>query len=210
MEKRTLRPDSRQSCAHLLSLDAFKAALADGRATDKLRSLDDMKFKDARVFKVRPMDAPGKGETAMDEVTRGAKKKYADHFCNIQKPLIRDIGMTCAFDDGDMLHGYIPYYSFAADVFGDEIMYAFFHKSMDAVVLLMSTKADGHASANQVMHSMAEPTPFGKLCACCGGRSWCQGGKLRKCPCKTVRYCGKECQNAHWADHRACCSRGNE
>ena len=207
MEKRTLRPDSRQGCAHLLSLDAFKAALAEGRATDKLRAVDDMSFKDARVFKVYP----GKDATAMDEITtRGAKKKYADHFCNIQKPLVRDIGVTCAFEDDNKLHGYIPYFSFAADVFGDEIMYAFFHKSIGAVVLLMSTKADGHASANQVMHSMAEPTPFGKLCAWCGGRSWCDGGKLKKCPCKTVRYCGTECQHAHWADHRACCSRDNE
>jgi hypothetical protein len=216
MEGRTMRPDSSKSCSHLISLDAVKAALSAGHATDKLSALDDMSFREARIFKVFP--SKDGGDTTMDEVTRGAKKKYADHFCNIKKPRVRDIGITCAFEDDGRLHGYITYYTFASDVFGDEIMYAFFHKSMDVVILLVSTKADAHASANQIMHSMAEPTPFGKLCAWCGARSWGAGveilleklEKLRKCPCKTVRYCSKACQNAHWADHRPFCSRGNE
>ena len=199
MENRT---DARQSCAHLLSSDAIKAAMAAG----KLRGLDDMSFKDVRVFKA--VDAPGKGAAALYELTRGEKKKYASHFCNIGEPQIRDFGFLCALEDGNKLRGYIPYYSFADDIFGDEIMYAFFHESIDEVVLLISKRADTHAVANQVMHSMGELTPFGKLCACCGGRAWCQGGKLRKCPCKTGRYCSKECQSAHWADHCGCCSRG--
>ena len=192
------------SCAHLISSDAIEAAMAPG----KLRGLDGMSFKDVRVFKV--MDAQGKHAAALYELTLDEKKKYASHFCNIGEPLIRDFGFLCALEGGDKLRGYIPYYSFADDMFGDEIMYAFFHKSIDAVVLLISKRADAHAAANQVMHSLGELTPFGKLCAWCGGRRDAEGGKLRKCPCKTVRYCSKECQTTHWADHRACCSRGNE
>ena len=198
METRSLRPDSKQSCAHVLSMDAIEAATSVG----KLKTLDDMKFKDVRVFIVLPMA----GKDALYELTRSEKKKYANHFCNIREPLIRNFGFLCALEDGNKLDGYIPYYSFADDIFGDEIMYAFFHKSIDAVVLLISTRGD--ASANQVMHSLAEMTPFGKLCACCGARSWFQEGKLKKCSCKTVRYCSKECQNVHWADHRGFCSRG--
>ncbi len=192
MEARTLHPVVGQSCAHVLSLDAIKAAMAAG----KLKGLDDMSFKDVRVFKVRPMDAPGKGAAALYELTRGEKKKYANHFCNIRQPLIRNFGVLSALEDGDKVHWFIPYYSFADEIFGDEIMYAFFHKSIDAVVLLISKRSNAHAAANQVMHSMAEMTPFGKLCACCGGRpeGGCQGGKLKNCPCKTVRFCSKECQ----------------
>jgi hypothetical protein len=200
MKKRTLLPDARHSCAHVLSMGAIEAATSVG----KLKALDGMKFKDVRVFIVLPM--AGKDASALYELTRGEKKKYANHFCNIREPLIRKFGFLCALEDGNKLDGYIPYYSFADDIFGDEIMYAFFHKSIDAAVLLISKRAD--AAAAQVMYSMAEMTPFGKLCACCGGRAWFQEGKLKKCPCKTVRYCSKECQYAHWADHRGFCSRG--
>ena len=198
MSKNMEAPDA--SCAHLLSSDAIKAAMAAG----KLEGLDDMSFKDARVFKA--MDAPGKNAAALYELTRSEKKKYASHFCNIGEPLIRDFGFLCVLEAGDKLRAYIPYYSFADDVIGEEIMYAFFHKSLDTVVLLISKRDDAHTVANQVMYSLGEQTPFGKLCAWCGGRSWCQGGKLKKCPCKTVRYCTKACQHAHWADHRSRCA----
>jgi hypothetical protein len=203
MENRRLRQEPLETLSHLISTAALQAVSTDGRATEKLRAVDDMSFKEARVFKV----CPGGGATAMTKVTGGAKKKYANHFCNMQNPLARGIGIICLFeDDGKKLHGYIPYYSFKAGVFGDEIMYAFFHKGIDAVVMLMAAKAD--ASPAQVMHSMGEPVPFGKICAWCGVQTGAQGEKLKKCPCKTVRYCSKECQSAHWADHRPCCSRG--
>ena len=178
--------------AHLISLDAIKAAAV----TVKLDALDDMSFRDAHVFKA----------AGINELTLLEKIKYANHFCNIREPVARDLGVLCALEDGKKLRGYIPYYSFADDILGDEIMYAFFHKSLDTVVLLISKRDDAHTVANQVMYSLGEQTPFGKLCAWCGGRSWCQGGKLKKCPCKTVRYCTKACQHAHWADHRSRCA----
>ena len=30
-------------------------------------------------------------------------------------------------------------------------------------------------------------------------------GYFRHCPCKTVYYCSKECQNVHWQSHKAVC-----
>ena len=32
--------------------------------------------------------------------------------------------------------------------------------------------------------------------------------KLRRCPCKTVYYCSKECQAARWSLHIADCTKG--
>ena len=178
--------------AHLISLDAIKAAMA----ADKLDALDDMSFRDAHVFKA----------AGINELTLLEKIKYANHFANIREPGGRDLGVLCALEDGKKLRGYIPYYSFADDVFGDEIMYAFVHKSLDAVVLLITRRGDAHAAAIRVMQTMAEQTPFGKLCACCGTAR----PGLKKCPCKAVRYCSEACQRAHWAAHRACCGRGRD
>ena len=42
-----------------------------------------------------------------------------------------------------------------------------------------------------------------KRCAICGA-----GGKLKKCSgCHTVRYCGADCQQADWPDHRRTCRK---
>jgi hypothetical protein len=44
-------------------------------------------------------------------------------------------------------------------------------------------------------------------CACCGIKPEAlMNGKLRECKgCGSVRYCGKECQMAHWPAHKAPC-----
>jgi hypothetical protein len=44
-------------------------------------------------------------------------------------------------------------------------------------------------------------------CACCGLKAEAlMGDKLRQCSgCRSVRYCGKECQMAHWPAHKAPC-----
>lgn len=35
-----------------------------------------------------------------------------------------------------------------------------------------------------------------------------QNVKLRRCPCKTVYYCSKECQAARWSLHNVDCVKG--
>ncbi len=43
-------------------------------------------------------------------------------------------------------------------------------------------------------------------CACCGKVKALEGGKLRECTgCRSVRYCGRECQLKHWPVHKAPC-----
>ena len=62
---------------------------------------------------------------------------------------------------------------------------------------------------DHVLAYILEKTPVNtpkKMCAYCGklnGDS--KKGKLLKCPCKSRRYCGKECQRLHWQDHKLEC-----
>jgi hypothetical protein len=49
------------------------------------------------------------------------------------------------------------------------------------------------------------PVPPPRSCARCGSEEL---PRLRVCRgCDAVRYCGRECQRAHWLEHRACCSK---
>ena len=42
-----------------------------------------------------------------------------------------------------------------------------------------------------------------KLCSTCG--KGFLGEKLRRCKCNMAYYCDKECQKAHWAEHKKTC-----
>ena len=46
-----------------------------------------------------------------------------------------------------------------------------------------------------------------KDCAMCGARTNLRGTKCKKCACKLVYYCGKECQRGDWADHKVRCKK---
>ena len=39
----------------------------------------------------------------------------------------------------------------------------------------------------------------------CGANQMADGQKLLQCPCRTVYYCGKKCQKAHWKVHKKYC-----
>ena len=43
-------------------------------------------------------------------------------------------------------------------------------------------------------------------CAKCGATRSTDGSKCKKCACKLVCYCSKECQRGDWADHKASCT----
>lgn len=44
----------------------------------------------------------------------------------------------------------------------------------------------------------------GEVCARCGGT----GEGLKRCArCLTIAYCGRECQTAHWSEHKPFCKK---
>jgi hypothetical protein len=53
----------------------------------------------------------------------------------------------------------------------------------------------------------AAPRPA-KLCAACGAQHGPSGAKLRLCGgCRSLYYCGAECQGAAWPSHKVACRR---
>jgi hypothetical protein len=58
----------------------------------------------------------------------------------------------------------------------------------------------------RAMAVMAEHNSAASTCAACGARAGQPGVRLQMCSrCKRVRYCGPQCQLAHWQAHKAKC-----
>ena len=64
-------------------------------------------------------------------------------------------------------------------------------------------KEDAFACAPGVnVVRLRAPTP---CCAACHAKA-SEHKKLRACAkCRAVRYCGRECQKAHWGEHKGVC-----
>jgi hypothetical protein len=55
---------------------------------------------------------------------------------------------------------------------------------------------------------LAERQSTAGACAACGARAGQPGVRLQMCSrCKRVRYCGPQCQRAHWRAHKAQCGK---
>jgi hypothetical protein len=55
---------------------------------------------------------------------------------------------------------------------------------------------------------LAEDQSTASVCAKCGARAGQPGVRLQMCSrCKGVRYCGPQCQRAHWRVHKAQCRK---
>lgn len=63
--------------------------------------------------------------------------------------------------------------------------------------------ADDDMAGGADAAAMPVPAPRAAVgCASCGAK----GPGLKRCAaCKTVHYCGEECQTAHWREHKASC-----
>jgi hypothetical protein len=71
----------------------------------------------------------------------------------------------------------------------------------------------GRTASGRVSHVGASPGRRAggavRACALCGRTAErLENGKLRECSgCRSVRYCGKDCQKADWPAHKATCKR---
>lgn len=97
-----------------------------------------------------------------------------------------------------VLNGFFPYFSNRSDDLG-EIMFIFHHAKLKRLALV-TVPIDEREEAVHFIRTHGTMHTFDKLCAVCG-----KTGELLKCPCKRVRYCGAECQRAHWAEHMRVC-----
>lgn len=82
--------------------------------------------------------------------------------------------------------------------------------------LIAKIKAQGHKASEEQLEEILQarrnkweatkPTRKPKVCAQCGARP--EGVQMLQCGvCKTVVYCSRECQKAHWPKHKAKCQK---
>ena len=73
-----------------------------------------------------------------------------------------------------------------------------------SVAVALALRFSGSVSGKQVRTRIVGGQVLERVCAVCDA----DDVKLRHCSlCRAVYYCGKECQKAHWAQHKAVCKR---
>ena len=193
---------------HLLSKKALDHLFDEDKTTAKLETVRRQSFADTLVYHVIVTDPT---TVVLNEVPLSDKGAYAKHFYNIQKTMGCDLGVSNMIEEGGGLIGFVPYYIYDHASLGDETIYAVYVETgshtgaLSEVILLTAVGPDAQAVALAQVPKLGLAIPFGKLCGWCGHRR--EEPKLLMCPCQKVRYCSKECQKAHWDDHRVCCGR---
>lgn len=196
---------------HLLSKKALESLFDEDRTTSKLETVRGQSFADALFLKVITTDP---AVIVLKELPIAEKDVYAKHFYNIQKTVGCDLGVANIIEAGGGLIGFVPYYIYEDAALGDETIYAVYVETgshpgaLSEVVFVTATGTNNQAVAVDQVSDLGLTMPFGKLCGWCGHRR--EVPKLLMCPCRKVRYCSKECQKAHWADHRPRCGERPE
>jgi hypothetical protein len=93
--------------------------------------------------------------------------------------------------------GFYPYFCTRDE--DNESIFIFFHVELNRLV--MAAARNRQYALNLILKHGRLHT-FDKTCAYCG-----KTGDLRKCKCKGVRYCSRECQLGHWTKHRVECRK---
>ncbi len=165
-----------------------------------LRAIGAQRFGDTPILTMSALGFFG-------ECPASARGRYARHFRLLQQtpptapsgPVRKAISIVRAACDGKV-YGYVPYCMCAARL-GAETVYAFWHRILCKVVLIVSP-ADEHEGATlDCISDLSLVVRFDRACGHCGVTTL----GLKKCPCKTVRYCDADCQRLHWGAHRHAC-----
>jgi hypothetical protein len=177
--------------------------VADSAFADLL-TIDLQRFKDTPILTMTALGPFG-------ECLASARGRYARHFRVLQQMRIARgaslpvlLSVTVVSDArSDKNTGYVAYAQ-CSDRIGAETVFAFYHRVLRRVVLLISPAEEHAKAALRCICDLGVVLPFDRACGWCGAPA----GGLKKCPCKGVRYCDAGCQRSHWATHRAACSRG--
>ena len=193
------------SSAAFISRRATDTLWSEQQTVEKLEKLCGLRFGDVPVLRL--MENDGVNDVVLRVVSGRAKRAYAEHFQRIRRLEGCEESTAHVITKGAPPSGYIPFYQYISASLGSEIIYVCYSRQRAAVVLLLT---DGSCiddlGTQSAIVAMGEPMPYGKLCAWCGRRrTTVDEPRLLKCPCKKCRYCGPECQLAHWVDHRRAC-----
>ena len=205
----SLTPLSCEILDTVMSPAAYKALHFHQDTFERILSIDQVQFDGLSIFKcfdaglVRQLEsqssrAPyiGRFEYARETVSRNrliVAQNAGDIHLLENMSFAVSVGMEGASTAGRlMVKGFYPYFaSMIEDL--NEYMFMYFHSELDRIVMVSSTVPE---NAVQFMLKTGSVQVFDKLCGWCG-----KTGNLLKCPCKVVRYCGRECQLSHWPSH---------
>lgn len=180
------------------ALDVFFSKLPQTPISEMESRLGRAIFSKVPVLRV-------KGENGDYDYESIVSETYADDFKKLQKgDGCTKVVLTAECGGSKKTMGYSVFYIYKADL--SRTVFAFIHKDAgDGKVAMIETDTpQKHAAAMVCIISSGRMTPFSKFCCECGQAD----GNLMKCGCRKVRYCGKDCQTAHWGAHRAKCALG--
>lgn len=176
---------------HFVSGDALDAILTSGTRSE-LGGIMDQRTDATLLFR---MMAPN-----VASVLCGAERDRYAFYVNLLK-YQHNMGITVCHDAEDLNKpvGFVPYYYLTISSWNEKL-FAFYDKRAGAVsVAIVSDETLGRG----MMAHCARIVPFKRFCSACGA---CPRAKLHKCArCKQARYCNRECQARHWAQHRRFC-----
>ncbi len=170
-------------------LERFTVVRCDGSVVDTLVSEAERSVY--RAIFAQSRDQIGRNHRAVVQNTRDGNMQDVDSFVSM--------GFSFAMHRCDhrlVLKGFYPYFS-AVD--RGQCMLFFTHAELHRLVLITVSVVERVHALNFILTHGVLHT-FDKMCAHCG-----KTGGLLKCACRAVRYCSRECQDKHWASHKAEC-----
>lgn len=180
------------------ALDVFFSKLPQPPTSAMASRLGKEIFSNVRIVRVKG-DNMG---TDYELVPRSEMGAYAEHFKKLQGGAKVVLTGKCGGSDKTMGYSVVSIYRPEPS----HSVLAFVHKDAgDGKVVMIATTSEAHHTAAMVYITTAcHMTSFSKICCECGQTC----GNLMKCGCRKVRYCSKDCQTAHWEEHRAKCAFG--
>ena len=209
-----LSPSDQNAMEAILTPHAFRELTRTEKSFEHMFHIFNQNFSNLPIFTLKHQ-----GFVPLQGV--GARTRYTLCFMLIQHILertrqlisagVRDqsefINMSMAFckdPSESKIIGYTTYCRYTdPTTIGEELVFAFFHKTLRRVVLVTVPGEEHRSAAISFICGKALVLPFDKVCCWCGRTA----ENLKKCPCKGVRYCNAECQHLHWDLHKSDCPK---